>query len=63
MTPAETKFLRDSAQAIRAYERFLRRFGVLNVQTDEPSEQLLRLRAKVQQLNTMATELQEMAAS
>jgi hypothetical protein len=51
------ELLKDSAKALRAYGRFLRRFGVLDIKVEKPSPQLLRLRAEVKRLNDMADQL------
>jgi hypothetical protein len=60
-TSSATDLLTQSAQALRSYASFLKHFGLTEVQTDNPSPGLQRLRDEVARLTKMAEQLQSLA--
>lgn len=61
MTPND-QLLRESAQALKAYAYFLRRFGVLDIKVEKPSPALQRLRDEVAKIDDLSRQLKELAA-
>jgi len=55
------ELFQKSSQALNAYARFLTRFGVLNVKSENPRVQ--RLRDFVKELREMGQQLSELAES
>jgi len=57
----KTELFQKSSRALNAYARFLERFGVLNVKSENP--RVLRLRGFVKELREMGQQLNDLVVN
>jgi len=58
----KVRLLTESARSLQSYTRFLRRFGLTDIETKDPSPGLQRIRDEVTKVEEQANQLNELAA-